>query len=166
MPKVAVIGAGSWGTTVANVSAHNQPTMISAREHEVVDGINDGHENPLYLHGIRLQDRLTASQDLGEVLDGADVAVVGALAGPNIATEVADGEPALSVVAFRRLDVATDLLPLFHTEAFKVLPSDDVVGCEIAGAVKNVLALAAGMADGLGFGANTKAALIDRQLST
>ena len=77
MTKVAVIGAGSWGTTVANVSAHNQPTMIWAREPEVVTGINERHENPLFLHGIRLQDRLTASNDLGDVLAGADVAVVG-----------------------------------------------------------------------------------------
>lgn len=221
MTKVAVIGAGSWGTTVANVSAHNQPTMIWAREEEVVTGINERHENPLFLHGIRLQDRLTASNDLGEVLADADVAVVGVpsnfyravlssapkgsippglpmlnlskgieqgtfktmtqvlndvldghplhhvgvLAGPNIAKEVAVGEPALSVVAFPDLDVATALLPLFHTEAFKVYASDDVVGCEIAGAVKNVLALAAGMADGLGYGANTKAALITRGLA-
>ena len=77
MTKVAVIGAGSWGTTVANVSAHNQPTMIWAREPEVVDGINTGHENPLFLPDVRLQDQLTASNDLGEVLDGADLVVVG-----------------------------------------------------------------------------------------
>ena len=221
MTKVAVIGAGSWGTTVANVSAHNQPTMIWAREDVVVSGINEDHENPLFLPDVRLQPRLRASNDLAEVLDDADLLVVGVpsqfyravlssapkgaipadlpvvnlskgieqgtfqtmtqvlrdvlaghrqdrvgvLAGPNIAKEVAAGEPALSVVAFPDLDVATSLLPLFHTESFKVYSSDDVVGCEIAGAVKNVLALAAGMADGLGFGANTKAALITRGLA-
>ena len=221
MTKVAVIGAGSWGTTVANVSAHNQPTMIWAREDEVVRGINDNHENLLFLPDIRLQSDLSASSDLAQVLEGADLVVVGVpsqfyrgvlssapkgaiptdlpvlnlskgieqgsfqtmtqvlgevlddhrqdrvgvLAGPNIAKEVAAGEPALSVVAFPDLDIATSLLPLFHTESFKVYSSDDVVGCEIAGAVKNVLALAAGMADGLGYGANTKAALITRGLA-
>lgn len=76
MTKVAVIGAGSWGTTVANVSAHNQPTMIWAREDAVVDGINERQENPLFLDGIRLQNQLTASNDLGDALDGADLAVV------------------------------------------------------------------------------------------
>ena len=87
------------------------------------------------------------------------------LAGPNIAKEVAAGEPSLSVVAFPDIEVANRLLPLFHTATFKVYSSDDVIGCEIAGAVKNVLALAAGMADGLGYGANTKAALITRGLA-
>jgi len=71
----------------------------------------------------------------------------------------------VSVVAFPDIEVANRLLPLFHTATFKVYSSDDVIGCEIAGAVKNVLALAAGMADGLGYGANTKAALIGRGLA-
>jgi glycerol-3-phosphate dehydrogenase (NAD(P)+) len=219
--KVAVIGAGSWGTTVANVSAHNQPTAIWAHEEEVVQSINQDHENRLFLQDVRLQQQLHASGDLGEVLHGADLLVigvpsqfyravlssapagairpdlpilnlskgieqgsfktmsqvlndvldghdpsmVGVLAGPNIAREVAAGEPALSVVSFPDIEVAGELLPLFHTPTFKVYSSDDVVGCEIAGAVKNVLALAAGMADGLGFGANTKAALISRGLA-
>lgn len=209
------------GYDVANISAHNQPTALWAREDVVVRAVNEDNENPLFLPDIRLQKQLRASNDLAEVLDGADLVVIGVpsqfyrtvlssaprdaippdtpvlnlskgieqgtfqtmtqvlhdvleghpksnigvLAGPNIANEVAAGEPALSVIAFPDLDVAANLLGLFHTESFKVYASDDVVGCEIAGAVKNVLALAAGMADGLGYGASTKAALIARGLA-
>ena len=75
------------------------------------------------------------TQVLNDVLDGHPLHHVGVLAGPNIAKEVAAGEPALSVVAFPDLEIATALLPLFHTETFKVYAGDDVVGCEIAGAV-------------------------------
>ena len=216
MGTVAVIGAGSFGTTVANVAAHNQPTRIWAHEPELVPAINDEHENPLFLAGFRLHRQLTSSNDLAEVLDGADLVIVGVpspfyravlagappipadvpvlnlskgiepgtlrtmtqvladvlpghdrtaigmLAGPNIAREIAAGEPALAVVTFPDIAVATGVLPILRTDSFKVYSSDDVVGCEIAGTVKNVLAIGAGMADGLGFGANTKAALITR----
>src|SRR6185295_10994266 len=153
--------------------------MIWAREAEVVDGINTRHENPLFLPDVRLQDHLTASNDLAEVLDGVGLVVVGVpsqfyravlssapkgaikpglpvlnlskgieqgsfktmtkvlndvldqhdlndvgvLAGPNIAKEVAAGEPSLSVVAFPDIEVANSLLPLFHTPTFKVYSS-------------------------------------------
>jgi glycerol-3-phosphate dehydrogenase (NAD(P)+) len=89
----------------------------------------------------------------------------GVLTGPNLAKEVVAGWPAAAVIAFRDLALATELQPLFGAEAFRVYTHEDVTGCEVAGALKNVMALAAGMADGMGFGDNTKAALMTRGLA-
>jgi glycerol-3-phosphate dehydrogenase (NAD(P)+) len=87
------------------------------------------------------------------------------LSGPNLAREIIGGQPAATCVAFADPDRATSIQRLFGGEALRVYTSDDVVGCEIGGAAKNVIAIAAGVADGLGFGTNTKAALITRGLA-
>jgi glycerol-3-phosphate dehydrogenase (NAD(P)+) len=88
----------------------------------------------------------------------------GVLTGPNLAKEVMAGWPAASVVAFRDDSVCEELQRLFSTDAFRVYTNPDVVGCEVGGALKNVIAIAAGIADGMGFGDNTRAALITRGL--
>lgn len=88
----------------------------------------------------------------------------GVLTGPNLAKEVMSGWPAASVVAFGDEDIARELQHLFSTDAFRVYTNPDVVGCEVGGALKNVIAIAAGIADGMGFGDNTRAALITRGL--
>lgn len=91
---------------------------------------------------------------------------VGALTGPNLVGEVVAGYPTASVLAMAGgADVATGLQALFSTETFRVYTNTDVVGCELAGSLKNVMAIAAGMADGLGFGDNTRAALVTRGLA-
>ena len=87
------------------------------------------------------------------------------LTGPNLAQEVAAGQPTASVVATTDAAVAEELQQLFLGPTFRVYTNPDVVGCEIAGALKNVLAIGAGIADGLGYGDNTKAALITRGLA-
>ncbi len=87
------------------------------------------------------------------------------LSGPTFAAEVARGLPAAVTVASQRLDLARDLSVRFHNPRFRVYTSDDIIGVEVGGAVKNALALAAGIADGLGFGANTRAALITRGMA-
>src|SRR6185295_12403446 len=87
------------------------------------------------------------------------------LTGPNLAREVAEGEPTASVVAIGDADTAAVLQRLFMTQTFRVYTNPDVVGCEIAGALKNVIAIAAGIAAGMGYGDNTKAALITRGLA-
>lgn len=92
-------------------------------------------------------------------------APIALLSGPTFASEVAAGLPAAATLASRDADFARRLAPLFHSLSFRVYPSDDVVGVAIGGAVKNVLAIAAGIADGLGFGANARAALITRGLA-
>jgi glycerol-3-phosphate dehydrogenase (NAD(P)+) len=102
---------------------------------------------------------------VAEVLPGHDPSRIGVLTGPNLAREVAQGQPTASVVALRDPDAAATLQRLFMTQTFRVYTNPDVVGCEIAGALKNVIALAAGIAHGLGYGDNTKGALITRGLA-
>jgi glycerol-3-phosphate dehydrogenase (NAD(P)+) len=215
--KVAVIGAGSWGTAVASLAAANCPTMLWARDPSLAAAINDGLGNTRYLSGYALPSSLESSHELSVAVNDATVVVmgvpshgfravlselqpllppgipivsltkgveqgsllrmtevvselcpghpVGVLSGPNLAKEVMAGHPAGTLVAFADEAVAAEIQPLFHGENFLVYTSTDVVGAEIAGALKNVLALAAGMCDGLGFGDNSKATLIARGLA-
>jgi glycerol-3-phosphate dehydrogenase (NAD(P)+) len=100
-----------------------------------------------------------------EVLDGHDVDRVAVLTGPNLAKEVAEGQPAASVIACSDEATARDLQQLCMSRSFRVYTNPDVVGCEVAGAMKNVIAIASGTAAGLGYGDNTQAALITRGLA-
>jgi len=218
--RVAVIGAGSWGTAVANLVAANAPAVLWARRAELAGTINTEHENTDYLPGITLPATLRATSSLEEACAAADVVVlgvpshglravlgdarahirrdvpivslakgieqgslkrmtevvldvleghaparVGVLTGPNLAREVAAGQPTASVVAIGDAAVAEQLQHLFMGGSFRVYTNPDVVGCETAGALKNVLAIGAGIAHGLGYGDNTKAALITRGLA-
>ncbi len=215
--KVAAIGGGSWGTTVAHLCAHNAETVLWARRADVCTAISDTNENPRYLEGFPLHQSLTASANLDEVVSGADVVVmgvasagfpstlealrplvrpstpivslakgfetntgrrmtelitnvfpnnaVGVLTGPNLAKEILAGQAAASVLAFEDETVATQLQPIFSIDRFRVYTNPDMVGCELGGALKNVIAIAAGMADGLGAGDNTRAAVITRGLA-
>ena len=215
--KVAVIGAGSWGTAVAAIACQNAPTVVWARRQELADAIVTTHRSEAYLPGYELPDSLRATSSLEDACRGADVIVMGVpshgfrdvlseavshitpgtpiislskgleqqsllrmtevindvapgcpagvLTGPNLAKEVLAGYPAASVVAIPDEAVRLELQQLFATSAFRVYTNPDVVGCELAGALKNVMAIAAGMADGMGFGDNTKAALITRGLA-
>lgn len=215
--RVAVIGAGSWGTAVAALTATNASTVLWARRAELAEQIAKQHENADYLAGLSLPDDLACSSDVSAATEGAEVVVMavpshgfrwvltellpslgdgvpivsltkgieqdtqlrmteviaevapghpaGVLTGPNLAREVLQGSPAAAVVAFEDESVARELQALFSTNTFRVYRNDDVVGCEVAGALKNVMAIAAGMADGMGFGDNTKAALMTRGLA-
>jgi glycerol-3-phosphate dehydrogenase (NAD(P)+) len=220
MTKVCVIGAGSWGTTVAAIVAANARTTLWARRPELAAAIASSRENRDYLAGTRLPDTLDATTSLEEACTGADVVVlgvpshgmravlgdahpfiepaaavvslakgieqgtlarmteiaadvlvghdpssIGVLTGPNLAREVAAGQPTASVVAASDPTVAARLQELFFAPTFRVYTNPDVVGCEVAGALKNVLAIGAGIVDGLGYGDNTKAALITRGLA-
>lgn len=217
--KIAVIGAGSWGTTVAALAARRQPVTLWARRSDLADAINSG-ENSDYLAGFQLPYGLRASTDLertvsgveaivmavpshgyrtvlndlaafipdntpilsltkgieqeslkrmsevtSEVLPTHDSAKIGVLTGPNLAKEIMQGQPAATVIAMEDLDVAGDLQKAFMDPTFRVYTNQDVVGCETAGALKNVMAIAAGMARGLGLGDNTLAALITRAIA-
>jgi glycerol-3-phosphate dehydrogenase (NAD(P)+) len=115
--------------------------------------------------GVESATRLTMSAVLEEALAGPLAARVSVLSGPSFAREVALGMPTAVTAAARRLDVAEELQRLFNGPTFRVYSSTDLVGVEVGGAVKNVIALAAGVSDGLGFGANTRAALITRGLA-
>jgi glycerol-3-phosphate dehydrogenase (NAD(P)+) len=218
--RVAVVGAGSWGTAVAALVSNNADTVLWARRPDLAATIAERHENPDYLPGIALPDALQVTSDIGEACGSADVVVlgvpshgmrsvlmeaaefvrpavpvvslakgveqgtlrrmtevigevlpthlperIGVLTGPNLAREIAAGQPAASVIAMSEEAAAHELQSLIMTVTFRVYTNPDVVGCEIAGALKNVMAIAAGIADGLGYGDNTKAALLTRGLA-
>jgi glycerol-3-phosphate dehydrogenase (NAD(P)+) len=220
MSKIAVIGAGSWGTTAAVLAARSTPTVLWARREQVAAQVNEQRANPDYLPGLTLPDRLSATTDLAEAVDGAQAVVmavpshgfrqifgkaapgigpdtpvvsltkgieqetlatmtaivaevapahdpgrIGVLTGPNLASEVAAGQPTASVMAFGDAETARGLQTVFMGPTFRVYTNDDVIGCELGGALKNVMAIAAGMSDGLGFGDNTRATLITRALA-
>lgn len=213
---MAVIGGGSWGTTVAHLAAHNVPTVLWARRGDLADEVNLEHTNSRYLPGLALHPDLRATADLAEAVHSADVVVMGVpsqgfrsaleqvaehvrawvpvlsltkgleqgsqlrmtqvinqtlpghpaavLTGPNLAREILEGNAAAAVVATPDPVVAEYLQQIFHMNLFRVYTNPDVAGCEVAGALKNVIAIAAGMADGLGTGDNTKAMVITRGL--
>ncbi len=219
-PKVSVIGAGSWGTTVAAIVSNHAPTVLWGRNAELADAITRTHENETYLPGVSLPESLRATSDLAVACADADVVVmavpshgfrgvlceavgligsevpvvsvskgverdtllrmsevtldvlpdhredrVAVLTGPNLAREVAEGQPAASVIACRDPDTTAQLQQLFMTRSFRVYTNPDIVGCEIAGALKNVIAIAVGTAAGLGYGDNAQAALVTRGLA-
>ncbi len=220
MTRVAVLGAGSWGTAFSLVLADaGNEVMLWARREEVCALVNEKRENTEYLPGIILPDTITATHDPERAVHGAEVVVlavpsqtlrgnlgkwagllprdatlvsvmkgveletlmrmseviaeltgagperIGVVSGPNLAPEIAQREPAASVVACADEEVATRLRRLCHSAAFRPYSSTDVVGCELGGAYKNVIALAVGMAIGLGFGNNTTASVITRGLA-
>jgi glycerol-3-phosphate dehydrogenase (NAD(P)+) len=216
-PNVTVIGAGSWGTTLASLCARRGPTLIWAREDEVVAEINAQHSNSVYLKGFELPVELRATRSLQEALQHAEVVVMAVpspwfrsvleqaapfvrpalpvlsvakgfepgsllrmteviaqllpdnppavLSGPNLAREVMAGFAAGAVVACRDADVAQRLQELFDGGLYRVYTGHDVIGVEVAAALKNPIAIAAGMADGLGVGDNTRALVICRGLA-
>ena len=217
MLKVGLLGGGSWGTTVASLTAKNSPTKLWARRQETVDDINKHHRNERYLPGAKLTDSLTATSSIKTCVEDADVIVMGVpaqvfrsvledakphirpwvpivslskglekgtkmrmteiietimpghpagvLTGPNLAREIMAGQAAASVVAMVDDTIARRLQKLFRTGLFRIYTNEEVVGCELGGALKNIIAIAAGMGDGAGAGDNTKAAVITRGLA-
>jgi len=215
--RVAVIGAGSWGTTVASLAASNTPTLLWARRNELVREINEHHLNSPYLPGHVLPDSLRATDNVEEACREADVLVmavpshgfravlreaaphvrpwvpvvslskgleqstlkrmsevvsdelpghpVAVLTGPNLAHEILAGQPAASVVGIGDEVIGQELQRIFATMRLRVYTNPDMVGCEVAGVVKNVIAIASGMAEGMGFGDNTRATIITRGLA-
>ncbi|MCG7457440.1 MULTISPECIES: NAD(P)H-dependent glycerol-3-phosphate dehydrogenase [unclassified Corynebacterium] len=220
MVQVAVMGAGSWGTTVAKVFADaGNEVRLWARRAEVADDVRDNHRNSAYLGDIELPDAMTATADPAEALSGAEIVVLGVpsqslrenlqnwkgligpdaslvslakgiehssglrmsqlisevaevpservavLTGPNLAREVAQGQPAATVVACTDMDRAKLIQAAVAAPYFRPYTNTDVIGCEIAGTCKNIIALAAGIAAGMGFGDNTAATVITRGLA-
>lgn len=145
---------------VAVPSPYVRDVLVGARAsvapHALVVSVTKGLEAST---GMRMTEVIT------ETLTDHDPARIGLMAGPNLAREVMAGHPSASCVAFRELRHATAVQQRLGTDRFRVYTSSDVVGCEISGAVKNVIAIAAGMADGLQYGMNTKAALVVRGLA-
>ncbi len=224
--KIAVIGAGSWGTALAKLlSDKGLAVTMWGHRREHVEEINTCRENKTYLPGFALRDNLTVTADLGAAVTGhpfvlmvvpshvfrdvfsrltphldKNAAIISAtkgiendtlltmtevmaevlsgvrhsenltmrlsvLAGPSFAKEVAAGVPTAVAVASRDKETAKRFQDIFFTEKFRVYTSTDVIGLELGGALKNITAIAAGICDGLGYGTNTRAALITRGLA-
>jgi glycerol-3-phosphate dehydrogenase (NAD(P)+) len=215
--RVGVLGAGSFGTTIASLACRNAPTVLWARRGDLAEEINRDHTNQRYLPGAKLPGALRATDSVEETVCEADVVVMGVpshvfrasleevgkfirpwvpvvslakgleqgthrrmteviqevlpdhragvLTGPNLAREIMSGHAAASVIAIDDEHIARQLQGVFHSGMFRVYTNADVVGCELGGALKNVIAIALGMGDGLGVGDNTRAAVITRGLA-
>ena len=214
---IAVVGAGSWGTTVASTVAQNQSTMLWARRTALAQQITADHENIDYLRGVALTESLLCSSNLQDVVRDASIVMmavpsngfrdvlvevakyvspevpivsltkglerdtlkrmsevvadvlplhcVAVLTGPNLAHEILAGQPAATVVGCSDDEIAKQIQVLLTRPTLRVYTNPDVVGCEIGGVVKNVIAIAAGIVEGMGFGDNSKATLITRGLA-
>jgi glycerol-3-phosphate dehydrogenase (NAD(P)+) len=215
--KVGLLGGGSWGTTVASLTAKNTPTIIWARNQKTVDEINEKHTNQKYLPDAKLTASLVASNSIKETVEEADVIVLGipsqsmrkvleeakphirpwvpiinlakgleissrmrmteiieelmpghptgVLTGPNLAKEIHFGKAAAAVIAMIDNTIAKKLQTIFSSGLFRVYTNNDVIGCELGGALKNIYAIATGMGDGANAGDNTRSAIITRGLA-
>ena len=215
--RVSVLGAGSFGTTMAHLLTQSAPTLLWCRHSEIADEVNRDHRNQRYLPGYDIAPELRATASLEEAVREADVLVMGvpshgmrsvleevskyirpwvpvvslakglepgshlrmtevirevlpehragALTGPNLAKEIMAGFAAASVIAVEDPELAKQLQGIFNCGVFRVYTNRDVVGCELAGALKNIIAIATGMGDGLGVGDNTRSAVITRGLA-
>ncbi len=215
--RVGVLGAGSFGTTIAHIISHNAPVVLWCRREETAREVNTEHTNTRYLPNAKVARSVRATASLEEAVRDSDVLVVGipshhmrevleqaaafirpwvpvvslakglepgsqlrmtevmhevlpdhpagVLTGPNLAKEIMAGYASASVVAFERSEIARQLQGLFKSGLFRVYTNHDVVGCELGGALKNVMAIAVGMGYGLGVGDNTRSAVITRGLA-
>lgn len=213
--KIAVLGAGAWGTALANILAgKGHEVVLWDFFPEVLEQIRTHGENKRYLPGVRLVSGIQTESDQPRAIAGAEVVIcalisaafrrgteclreytgcaisvtkgiefetgltmtgilsetaprarVCALSGPSFAIEVARGMPTAVVAASRDQATAKLVQELFTTPSLRVYTQSDVVGVELGGALKNVIAIAAGISDGLGFGDNSKAALVTRALA-
>ncbi|MBA2627481.1 MAG: NAD(P)-dependent glycerol-3-phosphate dehydrogenase [Gemmatimonadales bacterium] len=218
MMRVGVLGAGSWGTTLADLLARKgMDVRLWAYEAEVVESINERHENVPFMPGAALAPSLRAVADAAEAVDGAELVVsvapshavrsvvglvqsviapgtlvvsatkgiettelvlmsqlitellpearLAVLSGPSFAQEVFERQPTAVVAASADRANAEAAQVAFATPRFRVYSHDDVTGVELGGALKNVIAIAAGMLEGLGLGHNPRAALVTRGLA-
>jgi len=215
--KVGLLGAGSWGTTVASLTSKNTDTLIWARNIDTVNEINQNNSNHKYLPNAKLHKNLRASNSIQETVENADVIImgipsqnfrkvlqkakvnirpwvpiislakglevstkmrmteiieqempghpVGVLTGPNLAKEIHFGKAAAAVIAMVDVSIAQKLQDIFNSGLFRIYTNTDVIGCELGGALKNIMAIAAGMSDGVEAGENTRSGLITRGLS-
>jgi glycerol-3-phosphate dehydrogenase (NAD(P)+) len=224
LSRIAVIGAGAWGTALAIVAGRrgDHQVRLWAFEKEVCESIARSRSNSVFLPDCPLPPSISATNDLREALSGAEIVVsvmpshhcrrtfehmaqwllphmlfvsatkgiendtllrmtevideivgrlsgfaprIGAISGPSFAMEVAQGSPTAVTVASKDAALATRVQKEFSDPSFRVYMNDDVVGVELGGALKNVIAIAAGVVSGLGLGHNSVAALITRGLA-
>ncbi|MBL6957053.1 MAG: NAD(P)H-dependent glycerol-3-phosphate dehydrogenase [Chlorobium phaeobacteroides] len=219
--KITVLGAGSWGTTLAVLLAGKGASVrLWAHRPEFARELEASHENVRYLPGVTIPDSIRIEDDIVRAVQGASIIVtavpsqalretlalfrdvslsdtiivnvakgieldtgkrlsevipevlpavspaqVAVLYGPSHAEEVSDKQPTTVVAASSCLETAEKVQEAFHTSMFRVYVNTDIIGVEIAGSVKNIIAIAAGISDGIGYGDNAKAAIITRGLA-
>ncbi|MDR1227535.1 MAG: NAD(P)-dependent glycerol-3-phosphate dehydrogenase [Azoarcus sp.] len=218
--RIAVFGAGAWGTALAQALSAGHEVCLWGREADNIDEMRRTRENRLFLPGIALRPELKFSADFDHAADTAGLHLVvtplaglrdtvralrqrrsgaaappllwackgleagtsrlpheivadelgqdaacGVLTGPSFAAEVGRGLPTAIVLASKDLSFANAWIRKLHRPRLRLYANDDVIGCEIGGALKNVIAIAAGIADGMGFGLNARAGLITRGLA-
>jgi glycerol-3-phosphate dehydrogenase (NAD(P)+) len=214
--RIAVVGAGAWGTTLALLVATNEPVILLTHSTEAAERIENDRRNGRRLPGIDLPPRVRVTADAATLASATDLVIiavpsthvremlerigpsipktadvlsvvkglergtlmrmteviaeagdigpwrVAALSGPNLAPEIARGLPASAVVASMLPELGEPIVARLSRRAFRLYTNPDVVGVELCGALKNIIAIAAGAADGLGFGDNGKAGLMTR----
>ncbi|MDR1462089.1 MAG: NAD(P)-dependent glycerol-3-phosphate dehydrogenase [Azoarcus sp.] len=220
--RIAIFGAGAWGTALAQAFSANHEVCLWGREADNIDEMRRRRENRLFLPGIALRPELKFSADFDRTADIADLHLVvtplaglrdtvralrqrqprsgaaappllwackgleagtsrlpheivadelgqdaacGVLTGPSFAAEVGRGLPTAIVLASKDISFANSWIRKLHQPRLRLYANDDVIGCEIGGALKNVIAIAAGVADGMGFGLNARAGLVTRGLA-
>lgn len=220
MSEIVVLGAGSWGTTVAKVIADGgQQVTLWARREQLATEINETGRNGDYLPGVDLPKNLVAHSDVALALENAeqvyfaipsqslresltmwkslipvnatlvslmkgleqgtglrmseifievlecDAEQVTVISGPNLALEIAKQEPAAAVCAGESIERTTEVAKVCSSDYFTVFTNEDLVGTELGGVLKNLIAVAIGIVNGLGYGQNTKASIMTRGLS-
>jgi len=220
MAKIAVLGAGAWGTTLGQVLCDaGQEVLLWGRNADVISEINSKNSNEKFLPGVVLPENLKATTNIEEAFEfgsaivlaipaqslrenlmhwketfpnhlpiistlkgieadsqlrmtevvtqilGTSPEQLGLITGPNLAGELSLRQPSGAVAASSNALISKLMIDIFTTPYFRVYPSQDLVGCELAGAAKSVIALAVGMAIGLDLGENTQAMIITRGLS-
>src|SRR3989304_4371383 len=187
--KISVIGAGSWGTTIAkHLAEKGFDITLWVKGENVRESILLTRENNLYLPKIKLPDNIHPTNLLWEALTGRDLIIFSvpsqyvrevfeevlsqdireryaSLSGPSFALEVAKHKPTAVSIGSKNLNTGKIGQKVFSNEYFRAYVTEDVVGVEIGGSLKNVIAIAAGIADGIGLGYNSKSALITRGLA-
>lgn len=156
--ETAIIGADA---VVMAVPSHGFRQVF----HEVAPHMDPGTPIVSVTKGVEQVTLARMTEVVSEVFPGHDPMLCGVLTGPNLVEEIAAGQPTATVIAMLDQGAAEALQMLFMGPTFRVYTNDDVIGCELAGAVKNVMAIASGMSDGLGLGDNTRAALLTRALA-
>ena len=216
MQKIGIVGAGAWGTALAQLYCKNKyDVLLWAREEQVVHDINENHENKLFLKGHTLDTSLKATQSLSDLSDrdivmvvtpaqyirdtlsalrsvlkkqpliicskGLEIKtgalmsqiaqeevpdhIVGIMTGPTFASDIIKEHPSAVTLAIKDKDIGQRIIDNLNTRTLRLYPSDDLIGAQIGGAIKNVIAIACGVAHGLNMGESTRAALMTRGLA-